>query len=261
MDSENSSSTANNGRNFNRRTVLKAAGATTGLSAIPTLIGSVEATDAELKTGETHFTEVFLTHSGSHGHDTHVDSIEMPYAVEGDKGRVSVGSAHVEDFQASFRTGFREALYSEGEKIVPPDGRHLAVHDPFKVPYTSFRLLSKPYQPPTIDIHPRGNDISVTVEGETAQVAPETSREIVLDKSEVVLKNGEKVEVKPNLNIRNYGRLDVFGREDAIVLPRNSDIDWVNHRVMHYISEAETNSRVSVKKTDDFIIVKIESDA
>lgn len=94
--------------------------------------------------------------------------------------------------------------------------------------------------------------------GRKTEVAPGAADTIVLDTIRVESADGESLEAKPSLNIANHGEMKIYGRPNQRVYPLDSNIDWVNHRVLHYLTASQTDPNLEVQKADGFLAVNFK---
>lgn len=240
--------------NLGRRRFLEATGAVT---AAGVLLDRVEATESVPRVGETHLVDLTLEHEGIDDADAYGGGGDPRHVVDADAGLVTVGTGRVETFRSDFLAGFRGRYAADGARLAPRAKRSLVTADHFDRRHTGTVLVDGTYTPPRFAVTRTGGGVVVRSGDREQRVPAGGTASLELPERRVETAGRGTVTVTPVVGARNNGRLDVYGRPGARVLPIDADDPRVQNLVRHYVTAAEVEDAVSVSRTDRFLVVEI----
>lgn len=248
--------TDNNGHS-SRRDVLKVVGS--GAMAANTLSGTTLAAagrSSEYFLGQTHFVDVTLTYGSNPKAMGHHD--DGATHVVGTNGVLGLQTGNVQPFEnGDDVAGFRWS-YATGDTTLAGEEISTIYHDAspsWRSP--NFMLLDEPYQEPAVDVSfGSGPDVQVTAGGRsrTVRVGSETTLELpaetVSKRPEYGESTAESREIVPELTVNNYGDVRVYGGEQVLAFPLQTDQDWVERKI-EYIRAGAYGDDVEVSTSED----------
>lgn len=243
--------------NATRRSVLKS---TAGLTVLTLGFGSavetVAADPEKFDQGSVHFVEVKEEHPNAKGGPETSRHGTAGYVVEPSRNRLTLTTAPVETLtNNSLITAADGAYYPQDSTIQVTKSKYaLPIKTDYRQVHNRYIALDEAREPPTLSVEPSGND--VRVHGDAHRDNVPAGDTVTLQRSGVTVNpaNSSAGEtVTRQVSIRNHGKISVFGHEDYLVLPLNSDDGYAKARVSSLL--ALTQDGLSKMEDADLLAV------
>ena len=242
-------------KGLKRRSFLKTTG---GAIATTALLQNVEAADSNPYIGKKHIVNAYLHHEGVKIPDYHTDGGDPTHVVVEDDGFATVVAASIGDFRRNTVVSFRRRFPGPNNRV-SSDARNIRLQvDRYNCSIRS-AFLDEEYTTPEWSVHPkRSESISVEIKNKTVSVKQNESTTIPLSERSVKMAKNERKTITPVFTVRNYGKVDVYGKPNAKVLPRDSGNPYINHRVLQYLNVAKKSPSLKLTGTNDLLIIEQE---